>query len=65
MTGNNKGHGVQRTGRTRTSKGLDPQVQENIGESLKALYQQVADEPVPERFIELLRQLEEDKATSG
>jgi len=42
---------------------LDPQVRDHIGNSLKTIYQQVADEPVPDKFIELLRQLDEKGRT--
>ena len=40
-------------------KELDPQVRDHIGHSLKTIYQRVADEPVPDRFIELLKQLDQ------
>jgi hypothetical protein len=32
-----------------------------IGARLRALYDEVAQEPVPDRFVELLRQLDEKK----
>ena len=35
-----------------------------IGTRLRALYDEVAREPVPDRFVELLRQLD-DKKTDG
>jgi hypothetical protein len=35
----------------------DPTVQAAIGRKLRALYDEVASEPVPERFNELLKQL--------
>jgi Anti-sigma factor NepR len=35
----------------------DPTVQAAIGRKLRALYDEVANEPVPERFSELLKQL--------
>jgi hypothetical protein len=44
-------------------KELDPQVRDQIGHRLKAIYQRVADEPVPDKFIELLRQLDEKGRT--
>jgi Anti-sigma factor NepR len=38
-------------------KTSDPTVQAAIGRKLRALYDEVANEPVPERFSELLKQL--------
>lgn len=35
-----------------------------IGARLRALYDEVAQEPVPDRFVELLRQLDEKKSGS-
>jgi hypothetical protein len=37
---------------------LDRQVQAHIGRKLKAVYDEVASEPVPTRLMELLQQLE-------
>ena len=37
---------------------LDRQVQAHIGRKLKAVYDEVASEPVPPRLLELLQQLE-------
>lgn len=37
---------------------LDRQVQAHIGRKLKAVYDEVASEPVPSRLMELLQQLE-------
>ncbi|MEE4237866.1 MAG: NepR family anti-sigma factor [Anderseniella sp.] len=39
--------------------GPDPVVEEAIGRQLRKLYDDVASEPVPDRFAELLRQLEQ------
>lgn len=39
--------------------GPDPVVEEAIGRQLRKLYDEVASEPVPDRFAELLRQLEQ------
>lgn len=36
-------------------------VQERIGEQLRAMYAHVANEPVPERFLRLLDQLEQSE----
>jgi hypothetical protein len=40
---------------------LDPVIQAHIGRELKALFDVIAHEPVPDRFVELLRRLEEKK----
>ncbi|MGE0213326.1 MAG: NepR family anti-sigma factor [Parvibaculaceae bacterium] len=37
---------------------LDHESQAQIGRMLKAMYDEVADEQVPDKFVELLRQLE-------
>ncbi|MCO5090329.1 NepR family anti-sigma factor [Bosea sp. (in: a-proteobacteria)] len=37
---------------------LDPKVQESIGRSLKAHYDDIANAPVPDKFLVLLAQLE-------
>ena len=39
-------------------KGLDGEAQRHIGRMLKATYEQIAHEPVPDKFLELLKQLE-------
>jgi hypothetical protein len=36
-------------------------VQDEIGAKLRQLYSDMAQEPVPDRFIELLKQLEQGK----
>jgi hypothetical protein len=41
------------------AKTADPSVQKAIGNRLRAYYDSVAQEPVPDRFIELLKQLDE------
>ncbi len=38
---------------------LDPRVQESIGRSLKAHYDDIVNAPVPDRFLVLLAQLED------
>jgi len=40
---------------------IDDPVQRAIGEQLKAVFEAVADQPVPNRFTELLRRLEEQE----
>ncbi len=37
---------------------LDPKVQESIGRSLKAHYDDIVNSPVPDKFLVLLAQLE-------
>jgi len=37
---------------------LDPRIQCEIGRQLRAVYDDVISEPVPDRFLELLHQLE-------
>ena len=38
---------------------IDPRIQREIGKHLRAHYDDVINEPVPDRFIELLQQLEQ------
>lgn len=38
---------------------LDPRVQESIGRSLKAHYDDLVNAPIPDRFLVLLAQLED------
>jgi len=46
---------------------LDPKVQESIGRSLKAHYDDIVNAPVPDKFLVLLAQLEaqEGRAAAG
>lgn len=46
---------------------LDPKVQESIGRSLKAHYDDIVNAPVPDKFLVLLAQLEaqENRAAAG
>jgi hypothetical protein len=39
-------------------KALDGEAQKHIGRMLKATYEEIAHEPVPDKFLELLKQLE-------
>ncbi len=41
---------------------LEPELQAFIGRQLQAAYDEVLNEPVPDRFLELLQKLEQDKA---
>lgn len=45
-----------------TGPTLDSESQAQIGRMLKAMYDEVAQEQVPDKFLELLRQLEEKEA---
>jgi hypothetical protein len=46
---------------------LDPKVQESIGRSLKAHYDDIINAPIPDKFMVLLAQLEaqEHRAAAG
>ncbi|WP_245973694.1 NepR family anti-sigma factor [Bosea caraganae] len=46
---------------------LDPKVQESIGRSLKAHYDDLVSAPIPDKFLVLLAQLEaqEQRASAG
>jgi hypothetical protein len=41
---------------------LEPELQAFIGRQLQAAYDEVLNEPIPDRFLELLQQLEHEKA---
>jgi hypothetical protein len=45
-------------GRTGKTRGMDMSVERAIGSRLRAYYDEVAREPVPERFTELLKRLD-------
>jgi hypothetical protein len=51
------------SGRGHTS--IDPRIQNEIGKHLRAAYDDVINEPVPEKFIELLEKLEQSAARKG
>lgn len=44
---------------------LEPVAQNALGRELKALYEQIVSEPIPDRFIDLLDRLEEAEAQNG
>jgi hypothetical protein len=44
---------------------LDPKVQESIGRSLKAHYDDIVNSPVPDKFLVLLAQLEAQEHRAG
>ena len=48
------------SGRTHTS--IDPKVQNEIGKHLRAIYDDVINEPVPDKFMELLEKLEQSSS---
>lgn len=51
---------------TDADSALDPQIQAEIGRHLRNIYQAVLEQPVPERFVELLADLEQqERKNSG
>jgi hypothetical protein len=42
---------------------IDPQIQTEIGRHLRAIYDDVINEPVPTKFLELLEKLERSATT--
>jgi hypothetical protein len=45
--------------------GLDSETRRHIGRMLKATYDEVAREPVPDKFLDLLKQLEAAEPRKG
>lgn len=45
----------------RTSPALNRDIQTKIGQQLRAIYDDVVDQGVPDRFVELLRNLDREK----
>jgi len=43
--------------------GLTREVQAKIGQQLRAIYNDVVDQGVPDRFVDLLNKLDEDKGS--
>jgi Anti-sigma factor NepR len=43
-------------------KGVDPKIQQAIGKHLRTVYDDVINEPVPDKFMELLEKLERSTA---
>jgi hypothetical protein len=41
-------------------KGMAPELQAHIGRHLRAVFDEVAREPVPDRFLQLLKELEKN-----
>ena len=52
------------TGRGATSEepSLDRGIQDHIGSKLRAMYDELRDQPVPDHFADLLRHLDRDSA---
>lgn len=50
-------------GPSKDQPGLDAESQAQIGRMLKAMYDEVAREEVPDKFLELLKQLEAKENT--
>jgi hypothetical protein len=44
--------------KTGNGLGLDDETRKHIGRMLKATYDEIAHEPVPDKFLDLLKQLE-------
>ncbi len=49
---------VQNTASQRAGAHVDPRVQTEIGKHLRAIYDDVINEPIPSKFMELLEKLE-------
>jgi hypothetical protein len=45
-----------------SAPGLEADLQSHIGRQLRAVYDEVARQPVPERFLKLLEELERKQA---
>ena len=45
-----------------TNTGLEPDLQAHIGRQLRAVYEEVVSEAVPDRFLKLLEELERKEA---
>ena len=58
---NSRGQSVDRA----RPQGADASVEKAIGNRLRAFYDEVAKEPVPDRFVDLLRRLDEQDASKG
>ncbi|WP_448949946.1 NepR family anti-sigma factor [Labrys neptuniae] len=47
------------------SSGLDPQIRDYVARSLQAHYESIVRAPVPDRFLTLLAELEEQEKKAG
>ena len=45
-----------------SNPGLEPELQDHIGIQLRAVYNEILNEPVPDRFLKLLADLERKEA---
>jgi len=50
-----------RSNSVRTGPALNRDIQTKIGQQLRAIYDDVVDQGVPDRFVELLRNLDREK----
>jgi len=41
---------------------MEPELQDHIGRQLRAVYDQILDEPVPDRFLKLLADLQDKQS---
>lgn len=56
---------MQTSSRAAKSKGrLGPEIQNRIGHQLRSMYSDVVNEGVPDRFAELLKQLDQDGSSN-
>jgi hypothetical protein len=60
MRTDNQGIGADRRGAQ-----IEPRIQTEIGKHLRAIYDDVINEPVPSKFMELLEELERSTARKG
>lgn len=58
------GHSATSKDRARTERVLDEKSQTSIEEHLRTMFDSVAQEPVPDRFLDLLNQLETSEGPS-
>lgn len=56
-----RAEGTAPSGRRKPGYGIEDPVQRAIGEHLRAVFDEVVQQPVPERFVELLRRLAEQE----
>lgn len=49
----------------RASAAIDPRIQNEIGKHLRAVYDGVINEPVPDKFMKLLEELERSTTRKG
>ena len=52
-------------GASGSSRTLDDRSRSSIENQLRSMYDRVAEEPVPDRFLDLLNQLERNEGASG